>query len=157
MSLVPTKTSVGHQAGTTGTTFVVWNDSLYSGDASGTIKQWNHEGVCVKTLVGHQRWVTTFVVWNDSLFSGSYKEIKQWNHEGVCVKTFVGHEGYVNTLVVWNDSLYSGSLYGTIKQWVNEEWERERKRINMRNLLLVYSISAPELDEDIAKEIATYF
>jgi hypothetical protein len=45
----------------------------------------------------------------------------------------------------------------TIKQWVDEEWERERKRINIRNLLLVYSRSTPELDEDTAKEIATYF
>ena len=64
---------------------------------------------------------------------------------------------YGATLVVWNDLLYSGSSDKTIQQWVNEEWEGERKRINMRNLLLVYSRSTPELDEDIAKEIATYF
>ena len=74
------------------------------------------------------------------------------------MKTFEGHSRSVRTLLVWNDSLYSGSEDNTIKQWVDEEWERERKRINIRNLLLVYSRSMPrELDEDIVKEIATYF
>ena len=65
----------------------------------------------------------------------------------------------VRTLVVWNDSLVSGSQDRIIKQWVDEEWEaRQRQRQqDIRNLLLVYSISAPELDEDIAKEIAAYF
>ena len=64
---------------------------------------------------------------------------------------------WVRSLVVWNDSLLSGSEDNTIKQWVDEEWERERKRKNLRNLLLVYSRLTPELDENIAIEIATYF
>ena len=154
MSVVPTKT---YDAGSAVFSLVVWHDSLFSGSYK-EIKKWNHEGVCVKTWEGHHNMVYTLVVWHDSLFSGSYKEIKQWNHEGVCVKTFVGHEDYVNTLVVWNDLLYSGSGDNTIKQWVDEEWERERKRINIHNLLLVYSRSMPpELNEDIVKEIATYF
>ena len=155
MSVVPTKTFEGHEHKVK--TFVVWNDSLVSG-SYGEIKQWNHEGVCVKTFVGHGDWVKTLVVWNDSLYSGSYKKIKQWNHEGVCLKTLEGHESSVYTFVVWNDLLYSGSVDNTIKQWVDEEWERERKRINIRNLLLVHSRSMPpELDGDIDKEIATYF
>ena len=65
----------------------------------------------------------------------------------------------VRTLVVWNDSLVSGSRR-EIKQWVDEEWEaRQRQRQqDIRNLLLVYSRSMPpELNEDCAKEIATYF
>ena len=67
---------------------------------------------------------------------------------------------YGATLVVWNDLLYSGSSDKTIQQWVDEEWEaRQRQRQqDIRNLLLVYSRSMPpELDEDIVKEIATYF
>ena len=67
---------------------------------------------------------------------------------------------WVNSLVVWNDSLVSGSQDRIIKQWVDEEWEaRQRQRQqDIRNLLLVYSRSMPpELNEDCAKEIATYF
>ena len=105
-----------------------------------------------------KRWFYGKHVWHDFLFSGDYYgTIKQWNHEGVCRKTFDA-DSSVETLVVWNDLLYSGSGDKTIKQWVDEEWERERKRINIRNLLLVYSRSMPpELNEDIVKEIATYF
>ena len=72
------------------------------------------------------------------------------------MKTLEGDTN-VNSLVVWHDFAFSGSGDNTIKQWVDEEWERERKRINMRNLLLVYSRSTPELNEDIAREITTYF
>ena len=41
------KTFEGHEDAVN--TLVVWNDSLFSGDDSGKIKQWNHEGVCVNT------------------------------------------------------------------------------------------------------------
>merc|ERR1712070_436281 len=129
-------------AGSSVLSFVVWHDSLVLGLYK-EIKQWNHEGVCLQTLATGS-WVTTLVVWHNSLVSGDASgTIQQWNHEGECVKTFEGHEFDVNTLVVWHDSLYSGSDDGTIKQWVDEEWERERKRINIRNLLLVYSRSMP--------------
>ena len=66
---------------------------------------------------------------------------------------------WVNSLVVWNDSLVSGSQDRIIKQWVDEEWEaRQRQRQqDIRNLLLVYLRSTPKLNEDCAKEIATYF
>ena len=75
------------------------------------------------------------------------------------MKTFEGHEDSVSTLVVWNDSLVSGDNSGKIKQWIDREWERQRQRQqDIRNLLLVYSRSMPpELNEDIVKEIATYF
>ena len=152
MSVVTTKT---FDAGSAVFSLVVWNDSLVSGDRAGNIKQWNHEGECVKTFNANG----TLVVWNDSLVSGDYdRTIKQWNHEGVCVKTFASG-CFVQTLVVWNDSLFSGSDDGTIKQWVDEEWEAQRQREqDIRNLLLVYSRSMPpELNEDIVKEIATYF
>merc|ERR1712070_798405 len=112
-------------------------------------------GVCVTTFAAGSS-VLSFVVWHDSLVLGLYKEIKQWNHEGVCLQT-LATGSWVTTLVVWHDVLYSGSDDGTIKQWVDEEWERERKRKNLRNLLLVYSRLTPELDENIAIEIATYF
>ena len=139
-------------------TLVVWNDFLFSGDYDGTIKQWNHEGVCVKTFNAGSE-VYSFVVWNDSLFSGDRNgKIKQWNPEGVCVKTFDA-KSPVYTLVVWNDSLVSGDSSGTIKQWVDEEWEARQgqRQQDIRNLLLVYLRSTPELNEDCAKEIATYF
>ena len=103
--------------------------------------------------------VNALVVWRDSLVSNSGNEIKQWNHEGVCVKMFGLFQDYVNTFVVWNESLFLGSG-SKIKQWVDEEWEARRQRQRqqgIRNLLLVYSRSTPELNEDCAKEIATYF
>ena len=157
MSLVPTKTFEGHQNNVF--SLVVWNDLLYSGSSDKTIKQWNHEGVCLQTFEGHQDTVYSLVVWNDLLYSGSEDgEIRQWNHDGVCLKTFDAGSA-VNSLVVWNHLLYSGSDDCTIIQWVNEEAERvkQQRQQDMRNLLLVYSRSIPELNEDIAKEIATYF
>ena len=123
MSLVPTKTFA---AGAYVDTLVVWHDTLVSGCYK-NIKQWNHEGVCVKTLEAEsQGSVYTLVVWNNFLYSGSRKEIKQWTPEGVCVNTF-NAGSTVWSLAVWNDLLYSGSDDNTIKQWVDEEAERPKQ------------------------------
>lgn len=46
----------------------------------------------------------------------------------------------------------------TVNNFLEKQIQEEEKQKNMRNLLLVYTKSIPPLiNEDIAREIATYF
>ena len=112
-----------HKTPSAVTSLVVWNDFLYSGSKDKTIKQWNQEGVCLQTFIGHSDRVDALVVWNGYLYSAALDEIKKWNQEGVCLQNLENNNnntGWVNIFVIWNDHLYSGSDEGDIKKW-NEE------------------------------------
>lgn len=101
---------------------VVWCDGLWS--ASGeTIKRWNANGKCIKTLKGHSRSVRYLLVWKELLCSASCdKTIRVWNSNGKCLRILKGHTDWVHCLTSWKDFLVSGSFDTTIRVW-NENGE----------------------------------
>src|SRR5690348_14595712 len=49
----------------------VYNNFLFSGGRSSIIQQWNCEGQCIRTFIGHRDGVWILFVWKDLLYSGS--------------------------------------------------------------------------------------
>ena len=99
------------------------NCLLASGSDDNTIKLWNHQGECLKTLQGHTDWVYS-VAFNpklNSLASGSRdRTVKIWDcRTGECLHTLTAHEDRVKS-VTFNSSgniLASASDDKTIKIW----------------------------------------
>ncbi|NJM20963.1 MAG: CHAT domain-containing protein [Richelia sp. SM1_7_0] len=96
---------------------------LASGSDDNTIKLWNPNGECLKTLQGHTDWVYS-VAFNPQvniLASGSRdRNIKIWDYRtGECLYTLVGHEGRIKS-VSFNSNgtlLATASDDKTIKIW----------------------------------------
>jgi WD40 repeat protein len=92
-----------------------------SGSDDNTIKIWNTEGECIKTLEGHSECVNSVAIDGDRIVSGSDDNtIKIWNTEGECIKTLEGHSEYVNSVAIDGDRIVSGSDDHTIKIWNTE-------------------------------------
>ena len=93
-------------------------DRIVSGSDDNTIKIWNTEGECIKTLEGHSGCVYSVAIDGDRIVSGSEDNtIKIWNTEGECIKTLEGHSGCVMSVAIDGDRIVSGSNDKTIKIW----------------------------------------
>ncbi|MDF5719540.1 MAG: NB-ARC domain-containing protein [Rhizonema sp. PD37] len=96
---------------------------LASGSDDNTIKLWNHQGECLKTLRGHEAWVysVAFSPKADILASGSRDNtVKLWNKRtGACLYTLVGHQNRVKSVAFHPNGtiLASASDDKTIKLW----------------------------------------
>ena len=75
----------------------VWESHLVSGSMNGTIKLWDAEGMCLRTIEAHGLGsVLALAVWEGYLVSGSYdKTIRFWDTEGTCVRSIEAHDGGV--------------------------------------------------------------
>ncbi len=99
------------------------NCMLASGSDDNTIKIWNHQGECLKTLRGHESWVYSiaFSPQGEILASGSRDNtIKLWDWQfGQCLYTLVGHEKRVKSISFNSEGsiLVSASDDKTIKIW----------------------------------------
>ena len=72
-------------------------DRIVSGSDDKTVKIWNTDGECLKTLEGHSNYVFSVAILGpDRIVSGSQdKTVKIWNTDGECLKTLEGHSNYV--------------------------------------------------------------
>jgi WD40 repeat protein len=99
------------------------NCMLASGSDDNTIKIWNHQGECLKTLRGHKAWVysVAFIPQGEILASGSRDNtIKLWHWQaGECLHTLLGHEKTVKSISFNSEGsiLVSASDDKTIKIW----------------------------------------
>jgi WD40 repeat protein len=100
--------------------------TLYSGSADRTIKQWSvAQQRCLQTFRGHQNGVMALALAEHGggqvLYSGSGDNtIKEWSvTTGQCLRTFLGHLDGVWVLALSADgtTLYSGSEDLLIKHW----------------------------------------
>ena len=131
--------------------------TLYSASWDKTIKVWNADGTCVRTLKGHTKWGSALAVAPDgTLYWGSDdKTIKVWNTaDGKLLKTLKGHTDPVQSLALGPDgTLYSGSKDKTIKVW--KPWVVEcnlqgvpsikRRRTSHEKIVEVLSTAAEEI------------
>jgi WD40 repeat protein len=96
---------------------------LASGSDDNTIKIWNHQGECLKTLRGHEAWIysVAFSSQGEILASGSRDNtIKLWDWKaGECLDTLIGHQKRVKSISFNSDGsiLASASDDKTIKIW----------------------------------------
>src|SRR5438046_2621417 len=83
----------------------LWSDK----QLTGIIKQWNSDGKCIRTLLGHSSRIMCLFVWKDNLYSASYDgTISIWNTgTGQHVKQLIGHSAAVNALTEWRGSIIS--------------------------------------------------
>src|SRR5690348_5535179 len=98
---------------------IVWRDTLWSSSGDNTIKQWNSNGKCIKTLKGQSSELVLFLfVWKDMLHGASTDDtIHVWNFEGECLRILKGHTDWVKSLTSWRDFLISGSYDKTVVVW----------------------------------------
>lgn len=104
---------------------------LFSGANDRTVKAWNYNGECVKTLTGHTTMVLSVVNLNipnkTILASGCWnRHIKIWDvDQGICIKTMSEHTSGIQCMIKLNKIysisnnilLASGSNDCTIKLW----------------------------------------
>ena len=77
-----------------------------------TVKIWNTDGECLKTLEGHSDYVFSVAILGpDRIVSGSWDNtVKIWNTDGECLKTLEGHsDGVFSIAILGPDRIVSGS------------------------------------------------
>jgi len=105
------------------TTFIIKIDETYlcSGSIDKTIKMWDKDGKCVRTMVGHEQAVRCLATTrNEILYSGSWDgSIMKWNKYGIRVNTLRGHNGSVRCLAYDQNQnqLFSGGRDNKIRIW----------------------------------------
>ena len=99
------------------------NPYIASGSFDGTIKIWNSEGTCIKTLQEEDSKAVLSIaisLCGKFIVSGSQdKDVRLWNIEtGVCIK-LTGNDGYVNSVAISPGGKFiaSGSIDSSICIW----------------------------------------
>lgn len=113
------------------------NYVLASASADRTVRLWriqNNEVQPLKTLTGHQDWVTDIAFSPDNQIIASAsrdKTIKLWQLDGTLITTLSGHNGWVNTIDFASDNLLaSGGEDNQIKLWqIDHQSSKELRTI----------------------------
>ena len=71
---------------------VIMDEWIVSGSDDNSIKIWDREGSCLRTLEGHSGTVASLAIMDEWIVSGSDDEtVKIWDREGNCLRTLEGH------------------------------------------------------------------
>lgn len=79
---------------------------MATGSRDKTIKLWNAQGTCIKTLIGHDNWVNALVFHPGGkylLSAADDKTLRCWDlsQEGKCVRVLEGAHGHFVTCLRW--------------------------------------------------------
>ena len=96
-------------------------DRFATAGKDNSVKIWNMDTDCLKTMTGHKDVVRSLLAQNEQnlISAADDSVIKIWNVEsGECVDTLTAHESYVISLLKWDENMFlSGSADKTIKIW----------------------------------------
>ena len=93
----------------------------------GALSVWDYAtGACIRTVTGHQGWVTGIVVDSNHMYTSSWdKTVRQTDLEtGNLLREFVGHSLWVTSLALRDGHLFTSSADCTVIQWNVETGER---------------------------------
>lgn len=111
-------TLVGHKRPITNVIELKKEDILVSSSWDCSIKLWNRNGKCLKTIQEDKEISTIIELKDGNIAGGIGNDIKIWDLSGKCLKTFKGHKDHAAEIIELHDAnLASIAFFDTLIIW----------------------------------------